>query len=56
MKLTKVAMAKMIGIAPGILADWEKSKCKPDKIRTKKITDFIWSSPLNDRLSQSSEN
>jgi len=41
LKLTKVEMAKRMGIAPTVLADWEKSRCKPDAGHMKNVIEFI---------------
>jgi len=46
LKLTKVAIAKMIGVKPGRIQDWESGRCGPVDEHLKSVIDFIGYNPI----------
>ena len=48
LKLTKVAVAKRIGVSPSIITGWEKGTCNPDVAHMKNVIDFIGYYPLEE--------
>ena len=48
LKLTKVAVAKQIGVSPSMIACWEDGLCKPEAANMKNVIDFIGYYPLEE--------